>query len=289
MMDTLNTGDMKISWLNGGITRMDGGAMFGPVPKPLWEKRYPCNSNNQIELPTEPILIQRNGMNIMIDAGIGKNRLSEKQKKIFGITEESTISDDLNVLGLTPADIDYVLMTHLHYDHMTGLVSEDNGVFTSVFPKAKIIVEESEWIAIKQPTKRSKGTYWKENWEPIEKQVVLFKESYTVLEGVDMFKTSGHSSGHSIVKITNENEVFIHLGDILPTHAHQNALWITAYDDYPLASIAAKETWIRKGIENRWTFLFYHDAFYRAVRFNSSDSQIDWYLERSKTPEVKMK
>src|SRR4051812_38406145 len=106
-----------MTWLNGGVSNLDGGAMFGVVPKPLWVKKYPCNDKNQVELRSDPILIQVDGKNILIETGLGNGKLTDKQKRNFGVDEESNVTECLKELGLSTGDIDYVLMTHLHYDH----------------------------------------------------------------------------------------------------------------------------------------------------------------------------
>lgn len=116
-METLQIGSAKLTWLNGGVTHLDGGSMFGVVPKALWAKKYPHNDKNQIELRTDPILIELDGSNLLIDTGIGLNKLSDKQKRNFGVLEETNIEASLSELELTVNDIDIVLMTHLHYDH----------------------------------------------------------------------------------------------------------------------------------------------------------------------------
>lgn len=113
--DVMKIGDISIHYLNGGNTKMDGGAMFGVVPKPLWSKQYNANERNQINLPTHPILIQTAQYNLIIDAGIGNGKLSEKQLRNFGVDEESHIIADLANYNLTPKDIDFVLMTHMHF------------------------------------------------------------------------------------------------------------------------------------------------------------------------------
>lgn len=283
-MDSYTIGNTKITWLNGGLTKMDGGAMFGPVPKPLWSKRYPCNEKNQIELVTEPMLVEKGNQLFLIDAGIGRGRLSDKQKKIFGASVESTVIEDLKTLNIKPEDIDYVLMTHLHFDHVTGLVKEDN--LSPLYPNAKIIVENKEWDALRNPSKRTQGTYWAENAKAIESQIVLFDDYFEAAPGIEMFHTGGHSPGLCVVKIEDGHQVAVHLSDIFPTHAHLNPLWVTAFDDYPLRSIDAKEDWITRGIDQDWIFLFYHDAYYRAVKFEKDTKKIKWSLPRSKKPAI---
>lgn len=277
-MDQLVLGDIQMFWLQGGLTQLDGGAMFGVVPKPLWSKRYPCNELNQIPLRADPILIQTQGKNLLLESGIGKNRLTDKQKRNYGLAEEAQIEESLTELGLSPADIDIVLMTHMHYDHANGLVSRNGEELYSSFPNAKIYVQELEWEEMRTPNIRSRNTYWEENWRPIESQVVTYGERLEVLPGIEMFHTGGHSYGHAIVQLVSKGEKLLHLADILPTHAHQNSLWVMAYDDYPMTSIFAKEKWIKEGIRDGAWFSFYHDAIYRAVKWNDQNEIIEKVL-----------
>ncbi|KAB2338877.1 MBL fold metallo-hydrolase [Cytobacillus depressus] len=266
-MEILQLQNTKLTWLRGGVNFLDGGAMFGVVPKPLWSKKYPCNDNNQIELRTDPILIQAYGKNILVESGLGIGKLTEKQKRNFGAIEESQVEKDLAELSLTSSDIDYILMTHLHFDHACGLTRLEGETYHSVFPNAQIIVSQIEWDEMRSPNIRSRNTYWKENWESIQEQVTAFEEEWS-LGSIKMVHTGGHSDGHSIIIIEDEDDILIHMGDIMPTHAHQNVLWVLAYDDYPMDSIWAKEKWIHYGLENNAWFTFYHDAFYRAVKWD---------------------
>ena len=193
-LDQLIFGEMTLTWLEGGTTAMDGGAMFGVVPKPLWSRRYPFNEKNQIELPTDPILIQYQGQHILIDAGIGTGKLSEKQRQIFGVSRESEIERSLAELGLTVTDIDTVIMTHLHFDHASGLTKKvGENLYESVFSKAKIIVNEIEWQEMQHPNSRSKSTYWTYNWQPIVEQVQTYQTAFELLPGLSVIHTGGHS------------------------------------------------------------------------------------------------
>jgi glyoxylase-like metal-dependent hydrolase (beta-lactamase superfamily II) len=278
-MEQLKIGDITITWLSGGVTHLDGGAMFGVVPKPLWSKKYPCNDHNQIELRTDPLLVQTEGKNILIESGIGVNKLPDKQRRNFGVTEESSIEQALGQLGLTTDDVHYVLMTHMHFDHACGLTKWEGDELVSTFKNASIVTSQIEWDEMRNPNIRSRNTYWKENWEAIVDQVVPFEKERELTSGVKMIHTGGHSDGHSIVLIESNGETAIHLADLLPTHAHQNVLWVMAYDDYPMTSIFQKQKWIGYGLENNAWFTFYHDAFYRALKWNK-EGEIMESIER---------
>ena len=281
-METLQFGKFTLTWLNGGDTYMDGGAMFGVVPKPLWSKRYPVNELNQIELRSDPILVQTEYKNYLIEAGIGKGKLTEKQIRNSGVSEESKLEESLNKLGLTYSDIDTILMTHMHFDHAGGLTGYQEGELVSLFPEATIYTSKIEWDELRNPNIRSRNTYWEENWKPIVAQVETFEGEMTITEGMRMIHTGGHSDGHSIIVLEDENQQLIHMGDLMPTHAHQNPLWVLAYDDYPMDSIRAKEKWIKKGIENQSWFTFYHDYAYRAIKWDADGKEIVEQVERQR-------
>lgn len=268
-------GSYRLTWLNGGVTHMDGGAMFGVVPRPLWSKKYTVNEKNQIKLRTDPILVQDGNQNILIEAGIGNGRLTEKQRRNYGVTAESSIDESLLELGLSKSDIDIVVMTHMHFDHATGLTAIKDGQFVSAFPNATIYTSKVEWDEMRNPNIRSRNTYWKENWETIEGQVKTFEGELEVASGFKMVHTGGHSDGHSILVIEQGEEVMIHMADLMPTHAHDHVLWVLAYDDYPMTSIREKQKYIPYGKEKQAWFIFYHDADYRAIRFNENGEIID--------------
>lgn len=277
--------EVTMTWLDGGVTHLDGGAMFGVVPKPLWSKRYPVNDNNQIELRSDPILLQVDGKHMLIESGIGNGKFSEKAMRNYGITSESKVKENLAQLGLTPADIDAVLMTHMHFDHVSGLTEPVDGKQKPVFPNAVIYVEEKEWTEMKEPNIRSKNTYFRENWEAIEHQVKTYAGQMEAAPGIRMIHTGGHSYGHAMIHIGRGNADIWHMADLMPTHAHLPSLWVLAYDDYPMTSIRQKEQYIQENLANRPVFTFYHDARYRWVQFSEDGKQIEHCLERNRENE----
>ncbi|EKU50258.1 YtnP family quorum-quenching lactonase [Staphylococcus massiliensis] len=259
----MKLGQFSINPLNGGATMMDGGAMFGVVPKPLWTKKYDVNDKNQVHLPTHPILIQTPDHNNVIDAGMGNDKLTEKEIKIFGV-EESRIHQSLEHYGLTVDDIDIVIMTHLHFDHAVGLTNT-NG--ERIFKNATHFIQQDEWHEFLSPNIRSKATYWEKNQGDFKDHMILFDQAIDVIEGIRLVHTGGHSYGHSMVMIESDGEKAVHMADIFPTVAHLNPLWVTAYDDYPMQSIREKERLIRNFIQQDYWFLYYHDESYFAAKF----------------------
>ncbi|SDO13580.1 YtnP family quorum-quenching lactonase [Alkalicoccus daliensis] len=277
--------DTTLTWLNGGVTHMDGGAMFGVVPRPLWTKKYPVNEKNQIELRTDPILIQMPDRNILLESGIGNGRLSEKAMRNYGVTEEAQLDKNLKELGLTRNDIDTVMMTHMHFDHACGLVLETEDGPAPAFPNAEIWTSQIEWEEMQHPNIRSRNTYFRENWEPVKHLVKTFSDSREIAPGIEMVHTGGHSAGHSIIHISRGDRDIWHMADIMPTHAHQNVLWVLAYDDYPMDSIEKKQKYITPALEREDWFLFYHDYKYRMLRWDKSGKEIAESLNRDTTSE----
>lgn len=273
-MDSFKFHEMTLTWLNGGVTFLDGGAMFGVVPKPLWTRKYPVNDNNQIELSTHPILIQYAGKNYLIDAGVGNGKFTDKQLRNYGVMEQSHIDEDLAKLGLTTANIDAVLMTHLHFDHACGLTKYEGENLVSVFPNAKIYANNIEWAEMREPNIRSANTYWPENWQPIEEQFEIYEDSIEIAPGITMVHTGGHSDGHAIIRLEQSGETIIHMADIMPTHAHQNPLWVLAYDDYPMTSVFAKEKLMKEILGNGYYISFYHDAYKRLIKWDPTGKEI---------------
>lgn len=281
-MDILQFHDMKLTWLDGGVISFDGGAIFGVVPKPLWSRTYPFNEKNQIENATEPILIQYQDKNYLIDSGIGQGKLTEKQKRNYGVLEESKLEESLALLGLAPEDIDAVLMTHMHFDHATGLTKYQGDKLVSSFPKAKIYMTQIEWDDVREPNIRSSNSYWKQNWEAIQDQVIPFEKELEIVPGITMHHTGGHSRGHALIKLTQAEESIIHMGDIFAIHAQQNPLWVMAYDDYPMDTIEAKQKWLTEAYENSYKIIYYHDAKYRMLQWDKEGKKVIDYLKRSK-------
>lgn len=274
-MESLQVGRAKLTWLQGGVNFLDGGAMFGVVPKALWKKKYPVNDKNQIELRTDPILLELDDKKYLIDTGMGNDKLTDKQLRNFGVLEQSSVVESLTELDIDVSDIDMIIMTHLHFDHACGLTKVAGDKYEPVFPNIPIITSSIEWNEMRHPNIRSKNTYWEMNWRPVQDLVQTFVGEIKIAEGLKMIHTSGHSDGHSILVFEDGKECFIHMADIMPTHAHQNKLWALAYDDYPVTSVHEKEKWMAFGYEKKAWYTFYHDAYYRAVQFDHAGEKLN--------------
>lgn len=271
MAAVLDLGAVRIHWLRGGRFRLDGGAMFGPVPKPLWHRRYPCDEHNSIPMQACPLLVETPSARLVIEAGLG-NALSDKQRRNFRVTAAAAVEEDLEALGLSPEDIDYVVYTHMDWDHIGGGVRQAEGVATPFYPRARYVIQRAEWEAATNPDSRTRHGYWPEHWQPLSAagRVHLVEGDVELVPGVELLLTGGHTIGHQAVRITTGEHTVLHLGDLLPTHAHLNPLWVMAYDNFPLTSVAQKERWLPQAQAGRWWLTFYHDPFVLAATLDET-------------------
>lgn len=270
MEKNLKIGSFELFWLKGGIFELDGGAMFGVVPKILWSKKYPPSNSNHITLTSYPILVKTPGKLILIESGLG-NKFTEKQRQTFRLKQEWDIINDLKEMNISPEDIDIVALTHFDFDHAGGVVMQrEDNTLNLTFPNARHIIQRAEWEDVLNPNKRSINTYWQVNYEKLKESpnLDLIEGSLEIADGISVIHTGGHNRGHQIIRMESGNEVALHLADLLPTHAHFNPLWVMAYDNFPLDAIFLKERLISDGVkENAW-FTFYHDAHYLACKFD---------------------
>ncbi len=272
MVNSFMLGDFELVWLNGGRFELDGGAMFGVVPKILWSKKFPCNEENYIPMVAFPILVKTQKEIAIIETGLG-NKLTDKQKQIYRVKEDWDIPYELQKSGISREDVNYVILTHFDFDHAGGVVMQKQDKSLELtFPNAKHILQKKEWHDVTHPNRRSINTFWTVNYEVLlnSGKLELVDGEVEIFTGVKVSLTAGHNGGHQVVYVESNGEKALHMGDLMPTHAHYNPLWVMAYDNYPLDSIAKKEeleNWARK--ENAW-LTFYHDPFVLAAKFDDN-------------------
>lgn len=272
MVGPLQVGEFSIYWLDGGEFELEGGCMFGVVPRVLWEKKFPCSPDGFIRLVNTPILVRTPTANILIDTGLG-NKLTAKQKQIFRVTADWRAEAGLAELGLKREEISHVILTHCDFDHAGGVVRFGaDGKVELTWPQARHYVQRVEWEDVLAPNRRSVSSYWPINLELLgaSGRLELVAGVAEPVAGVSLQLTGGHTRGHQAVWLESAGERAVHLGDLLPSQAYFNPLWITPYDNFPLDSLAAKEKLIGRAVaENQW-FLFYHDPYLAACRFDQA-------------------
>ena len=254
-------GDVDLEPLLDGYFRLDGGAMFGVVPKPLWERRTPADGRNRIRLGLRPLLVRSAGHTVIVDAGIG-GKMDEKSTQIYAIDRSHDLDASLREAGLTRADISVVLATHLHFDHAGGFTERTaKGTLAPAFPAARYVIRRAEWDDATHPHERNRASYLPENFVPLaDGGVVDFMEGDgAVVPGVRVVRTGGHTMHHQIVLIESAARTAVFAADLIPTAAHIDDPWIMGYDLYPMDTLAFKRTFIREAIDREYLIFFEHD------------------------------
>jgi glyoxylase-like metal-dependent hydrolase (beta-lactamase superfamily II) len=256
----MRLGDLEILPLADGTFRLDGGAMFGIVPKPVWERRMKADERNRIPLALRPLLI-RGPRTVLVDAGIG-DKLDARQADLYGLDRRRHLDWALAAVGLTPADIDLVVATHLHFDHVGGFtVRDERGRLRPRFPRARYLIRRGEWEEATHPNERTRASYHPEDFLPLAEAGLVdwIDEDVTVIPGVQLRRTGGHTRHHQIVVVESAGRTAVFAADLIPTAAHVAAAWIMAYDLFPLETLAAKRALLDEAAAREALILFEHD------------------------------
>jgi glyoxylase-like metal-dependent hydrolase (beta-lactamase superfamily II) len=257
----MDFGDFELLPVRDAVFRLDGGAMFGVVARPLWERRAPPDARNRIALAMRPLVVRAHGRTLLIDAGIGE-KMDPKNTDIYAIQRERTLDEALERRGIGVADVDVVLASHLHFDHAGGFTVHDgDGRLRPRFPRAEYVIRQGEWQDATHPHERNRASYFAENYVPLhEAGVVRFMDSDgEVMPGVRAVRTGGHTRHHTIIYIESRERTAVFAADLMPTVAHVDAPWIMAYDLYPMETLAFKRAFLREAIEHEYLVFFEHD------------------------------
>ncbi len=256
--------------------QVDGGAMYGVIPKVIWQRFNPPDADNMLRLDINLLLVKADGKNILIDTGIG-DILSEKQKKIFGIQKESTLEHELSALMLSPSDINLVILTHLHADHAGGVVTLDQKQ-TKVprFPNARYFVQIKEWEDAMHPDERTSATYFTSNLKILEenKLLQLVSGEVEVTKGIKVINTGGHTPGHQTVLIEDSNNKIIFAGDIIPTTYHLKIPYVASVDLNPRETMEQKRKILQMCLNDGWGLVFDHDLKMKIGKLEKIDEEI---------------
>jgi methylmalonyl-CoA epimerase len=253
-------GNLELISLSDGFFRLDGGAMFGVVPKFLWEKKAPSDERNRILLAMRPLVV-RGARTMIIDAGLG-DKENEKFIDIYGVERARNLDHTLAEAGLAPEDIDIVLATHLHFDHAGGFTTRDaSGRLRPRFPRAQYVVRRGEWEDATHPNERNRASYLFDNYVPLAEAGVLHlvDDDVTVMPGVKVRRTGGHTMHHQMVLIESAGKTAAFVADMMPTTAHLHEPWIMGYDLYPMDTLAAKKAFLPEAVAQNMLVFFEHD------------------------------
>ncbi|MFQ3591161.1 MAG: MBL fold metallo-hydrolase [Chloracidobacterium sp.] len=257
----LTLGDVELDIVSDGTFRLDGGAMFGVVPRVLWERVAPPDEKHRIVLGLNTLLVRTPHDTILVDTGIG-TKWSAKHIDMYGIAHETTVPQSLAALGLTPEDVTLVINTHLHFDHAGGnTYRTEQGTVRPTFPKARYVIQRAEYEHAQHPHERDRASYLREDWEPVAAagQFVLVEGEVEVSPGVWVVPVRGHNDFTQCVRVSSGGQTAFYWADILPTTAHLPFAWVMGYDLYPVELLENKKRLIPQSAAERWLNIFEHD------------------------------
>jgi glyoxylase-like metal-dependent hydrolase (beta-lactamase superfamily II) len=254
-------GDHRAWILSDGLFRLDGGAMFGVVPRVLWEKSNPPDTLNRITLGLNPLLVQCGSELVIIDTGIG-GKSGESFKEMFSVEHRPTLEQSLAEAGFTREDVTMVINTHLHFDHAGGnTVRDENGKIVPTFPSAVYVVQDGEWEDALNCNERNRRSYIEDDFVPLEKEGILrrVRGEVELADGLRVIPTPGHTRHHQSVLVSSRGERAFYAGDLIPTSSHVPYPYIMGYDLYPMETLRTKQAILPRAFEENWLLVFEHE------------------------------
>jgi len=277
-LSSTTLGPFTLYSIETGRFRLDGGAMFGVVPKTLWSRQIEADDKNRIPMAMRCLLItsDNTGKVYLVDDGCG-TKFNNKYEKIYSLDHgHSNLIDSLSYHGFKPEDISDLILSHLHFDHCGGTTYYDeSGELRHTFPNAAYQVPEKHWETANHPNAREKASFFKENLEPLESsgRLNLVGENHTYEEGLSAIPVNGHTISQQLPKIEADGKTLLFAADLLPTHIHVPLPWVMGYDMYPVQTLDEKERILNKAVENNWYFFLEHDAHEEVVTVGKEDGK----------------
>ncbi len=273
----MKIGQYDVFSIETGRFALDGGAMFGVVPRVLWEKKHPPDEQNRIALASRAMLLVGGGRNILVDVGNGE-KYSEKLKSIYKIdSSQYNIVSSLRRHNLTPADITDVILTHLHFDHAGGSTERVDGALRPTFPRATYYVQRDHWEAATHPTERDRASFFADDFLPLKDNGVL---QFTEGEGelmpeIRLRLVHGHTRALQCPVVSDGTTTIFYCADLMPTTSHMQLPWIMAYDLRPLETLEEKRSVLKEAVEKNWILFFEHDPSVAAARVRQTEKGLD--------------
>jgi glyoxylase-like metal-dependent hydrolase (beta-lactamase superfamily II) len=279
MIQSFSLGNCQLFFLHDGAFSIDCGSLFGIVPKIIWEKLVNADELNRCEITINPLLVKTPEHHVLIDPGLG-DKYSEKLRFIYNIKRDKTLVDSLNEIKLKPEDIDIVIATHMHFDHIgAGTKANEHGKIVPTFPNAKYYFQKGEWEDASNPDERTKATYFKENFIPLQEHglVELIDGEVQILPQIRVEKTGGHTKHHQMVIIESDGKTAVYPGDILPSTFHLPIPYVMALDLYPVEVMEVKRKLYQRAIDRNWLVIIDHGENVRAghIRFEEKKYHFD--------------
>ncbi len=257
-MQRITLGEFELTAVSDGIYHLDGGGMFGVVPKTLWERKVKADASNLVPLGLNSVVVRTGSQTVLIETGVG-NKLSEKMVKIYG--QPAQLLEKLNAAGVAPDDVDIVINTHLHFDHCGWNTVRQGNHIAATFPKAKYFVQEGEWKHAHE-NQRDAVSYITENYDPLVEsgQMTLLRGDTEIVPGVSVRVYPGHTRNMQAVLVQSGGKTACYISDLIPTSAHLDLNWVMSYDLYPLETIESRKRYYAQALPEKWLTMFTHDA-----------------------------
>ncbi len=253
-------GRFEIDIFSDGTFKLDGGAMYGVVPKVFWEKKQVPDALNRVELDMSCLLIRDADHVVIVETGAG-TKMSDKLRGIYGIDRPPQLLGELAKRGVKPEDVTLVVNTHLHFDHAGGNTRRDGDALVATFPRASYAFQRLEWLDAVHPNERTRASYYPEDFAPLEApgKLELIDEEVEIIPGVRLDRVQGHTRGTQTVRVTDGKRTVFFSSDFMPDRHHLPLPWIPAQDLFPLDTLEAKRTILARAADERWIVGFTHD------------------------------
>jgi glyoxylase-like metal-dependent hydrolase (beta-lactamase superfamily II) len=256
-------GDYRVEVIPDTVFRLDGGAMFGVVPRTLWERKAAPDERNRIALHANCLYIETPSERILFETGMG-DKWSDKESERLGLERQRTLPESLAAIaGVGADDITIVVNSHLHFDHAGGNTTRgENGQLCATYPRAKYFVSRGEFEHAQAPSDRDHASYLPQNWLPLAEsgQLELKDDKYEIVPGLTMETIPGHSRTMQCLRLDRGGRTLFGFADLLPTRAHLPLAWVLGFDLYPAETVEAKKRLLREAAANEWICHFYHDV-----------------------------
>ena len=267
LVQSRTIGKWPVHAIQAGGQKLDGGAMFGVVPKTLWERRLPPDERNRIQLGMRCLLIEHESGLVLIDTGAG-NKENAKFHEIYGVENAAAdgatqLEEGLRQLGIDRDAVSVVINTHLHFDHAGGNTRRDaTGAAIPTFPKARYVVQQGEYEFATHTNERTAASYFPHNFAPVHErgQFDFVAGEVEIVAGIVVVPTPGHVPYHQGIRLESEGTVAFYVGDLVPTTSHLPLPWIMGYDVEPLVTLETKRRILTRAAEEGWELMFEHDA-----------------------------
>lgn len=257
----LQLGTMAVHPLVEGRFSLDGGALFGVVPRLLWERRFTPDERNRVSLVTRAMLVRTGPRNVLVDLGLG-SRWDGKHRAMYGIDHSGGGLDAaLTQAGLSRNDVTDVVLSHLHFDVAGATTREEGGQLRLSYPNATVHLQRRHWKWAHQPSEKDAGSFRHDDFSLLERsgRLHLLEGSTELYPGVHLFVSEGHTVGMQLVRLEAEGRTLVFCGDLIPTTSHLRAPWVSAFDLYPLTAIEEKRQLLAQAVEEGWQLFFNRD------------------------------